>query len=720
MADDVVKVSFVGDSSSLNKAIDDIDGKTKQAERGFSSLQTALVGIGIGAGLKAVIGQASDLNETVSKTRTIFGESSKSIEAWGNGAAQALGLSKNEALNAASTFGNMFDQLGIGSDIAAKMSTEMVGLAADFASFHNADTVEVTEAMTSAFRGEYDALQKYVPTINAAAVEQEALAMTHKSTTKELTDQDKALAVNSLMMKNAGDAAGDFSRTSDSLANKQRILSAEFKDVQAELGSKLMPIATEVVGVFTKLLDAFSALPGPLQNVVLGAGAAAGGFVLIGKAVGGLTAAKDALVPAFEKIRSVIVQTGDDGERSMTKFGKAASTSMGVVAVAAAAYMANEITKAANKIELNIDRLAGASDEQMNKIAAGMKMVQEQGAKWGEGTNLLRQSHEQFRQTAEQSIDTAMRLRDALAANGVETSAYDAILKDVTESTHRKEEADARSKDVLDQSKDSTEKKSEADKQADKELKKLVDTLMDYEKQLKDADSAIGDLMESTNGIADADADWNKSLRDLTGAVKENGTTVDVWTEAGNKNREALNGVIEAGGKWLAKIYEQEGASQSFSRTSDNIRASIVETMRQLGFGDAEIAKYTDLWNQVPAYIETNVAIKYRITTIQELMQEMDKTGFLADGGTVNTPFQIVGEQGPELVQLPMGSRVYSNSDSQRMLSGSGSGGSGGAIAGQVVNIYIGKVNAESPSSVNNMAASMSRELAVALRGSVA
>ena len=43
-----------------------------------------------------------------------------------------------------------------------------------------------------------------------------------------------------------------------------------------------------------------------------------------------------------------------------------------------------------------------------------------------------------------------------------------------------------------------------------------------------------------------------------------------------------------------------------------------------------------------------------------------------ANGGTVNTNMQIVGEKGPELVSLPKGSRVHSNKDSKSMASGSG------------------------------------------------
>lgn len=49
-----------------------------------------------------------------------------------------------------------------------------------------------------------------------------------------------------------------------------------------------------------------------------------------------------------------------------------------------------------------------------------------------------------------------------------------------------------------------------------------------------------------------------------------------------------------------------------------------------------------------------------------------DAFSFNATGGLVNNDMTIVGERGPELVSLPRGSRVHSNSNSKRMAGGSG------------------------------------------------
>ena len=230
----------------------------KGAKVGVGSIVGAIGGVAAVKGafdfLGDAVSSASDLNETVSKAQTVFGPAFGDLDKWSRTAATSIGQSRQQALDAAGSFGNLFTQLGIGSDQAAGMSQQMVNLASDFASFHNADISDVLDAQQAAFRGEYDSLQRFVPTINAAAVEQEALAETGKKSTKELTDQEKALAVQALMLKGAGKATGDFARTSDGLANKQRIQAAQWADLKAKIGNGLLPVISKLTGFIVNTL----------------------------------------------------------------------------------------------------------------------------------------------------------------------------------------------------------------------------------------------------------------------------------------------------------------------------------------------------------------------------------------------------------------------------------------------------------------------------------
>jgi len=47
---------------------------------------------------------------------------------------------------------------------------------------------------------------------------------------------------------------------------------------------------------------------------------------------------------------------------------------------------------------------------------------------------------------------------------------------------------------------------------------------------------------------------------------------------------------------------------------------------------------------------------------------------FMAEGGVAKGGMTVVGERGPELVNLPKGSRVHSNSDSKKMVAASSGG----------------------------------------------
>lgn len=68
------------------------------------------------------------------------------------------------------------------------------------------------------------------------------------------------------------------------------------------------------------------------------------------------------------------------------------------------------------------------------------------------------------------------------------------------------------------------------------------------------------------------------------------------------------------------------------------------------------------------------------LVVISGITYLLKKLKFFANGGVVDSPLQVVGERGPELVSLPQGSRVHSNRDSRKMLGGGG---------GNTINITI-------------------------------
>lgn len=271
----------------MSKAGLGLAGKLFAGFLAFKGVQAA------GDWIGGAITGGSDLNETINKSKTIFGEHAAAIESFGNSAAVNLGMSKSAALQAASGFGDMFSQIGFTTDAAAAMSQQVVIAAADLGSFSNLETADVTERISAAFRGEYDSLQAVIPNINAARVESEAMAATGKTTASALTAQEKATAVLAIITKDGSRAMGDFARTSDDYANSTKIAQAQLADLQSEVGTALLPTMTDLMTlVRDQIIPAFQGAATwigdnieLIKGVGLAVGIAAGTFLVLNGAV---------------------------------------------------------------------------------------------------------------------------------------------------------------------------------------------------------------------------------------------------------------------------------------------------------------------------------------------------------------------------------------------------------------------------------------------------
>lgn len=215
---------------------------------------------------------ASDLSESTSKARVVFGEMFGAVDAWAKNAATNLGISRQEALEAAGTFGNLFRSMGIGLPVAEEMSTKVVGLASDLASFNNANPTEVLDALRAGLVGETEPLRRFGVNINQARLEAKALELGLWDGESALSSSAKAQAAYALIVEDTTLAQGDFARTSDGAANKQRTLVAKLKDTAAVIGQRLLPIGEKLLGWVTGLFDGLDSVSPVLTDVVIGIG----------------------------------------------------------------------------------------------------------------------------------------------------------------------------------------------------------------------------------------------------------------------------------------------------------------------------------------------------------------------------------------------------------------------------------------------------------------
>ncbi len=309
------------DASGVNSGVDAAQKSMGGLQSSFEKIGSSLSGIGqtmtvgvtlplVGIGTAAVMA-ASDLEESMNKVNVVFGASATEIQAWSQTAATSFGLSRQQALEAVGTFGNLFTAMGITAEPTKDMSTGLVQLAADLASFNNIPVDVALEKLRAGLVGEMEPLRMLGVNLNAASVQAKAMEMGLADSTKELTPAMLAQARYALIMEQTTTAQGDFARTSDGMANSMRIMQADLKNAAASLGVQLLPIVTKLVQALSGAVQWFSDLPEPVKKAILvfGGLAAALGPVLmvVGQVmtvVGGLAGAGGlgALAAAFAPV----------------------------------------------------------------------------------------------------------------------------------------------------------------------------------------------------------------------------------------------------------------------------------------------------------------------------------------------------------------------------------------------------------------------------------
>jgi DNA-directed RNA polymerase subunit F len=239
------------------------DKAIKQAEKNLlnfganidNAFRTVAVGVGIATAAFAKFGsdaikEASSLEESTNAVNVAFGQAARGVLAIGENAAESLGVSRTEFNQAAVRFSAFAERVvGQGGDVAGFIQT-ISQRATDFASVFNIDVAEALRVFQSGLSGEAEPLKRFGINLLDSEVKAYALRAGIIAVGDSMTETQKVQARFGLLMEATAKTAGDFANTSDSLANRQRILGAQFSDLQATVGEALLPAVSDLVNVF--------------------------------------------------------------------------------------------------------------------------------------------------------------------------------------------------------------------------------------------------------------------------------------------------------------------------------------------------------------------------------------------------------------------------------------------------------------------------------------
>lgn len=247
-----LEVQILGEYKNLSKAtkgasrqLYNLQNTTKKISRSINAtLGTIGVGLSLGAvfrGMKSMIAQASELEQSLGATEAVFGEFSSSIIANSKKAAGAFGLSANDYLQSTNLIGAQLKNLGLSTEEYAKKANDLVGLGADLAATFGGTTYDAVQALSAVFRGEYNQVEKYGISIRKSDINARVAETSQRKLTGAMLKQAEALAGIDILYEQTTASQGQFAREANTMAGAMQIMKASFSTISTTIGEAFIP-----------------------------------------------------------------------------------------------------------------------------------------------------------------------------------------------------------------------------------------------------------------------------------------------------------------------------------------------------------------------------------------------------------------------------------------------------------------------------------------------
>lgn len=365
--DKSLRFLLIGIDKSASRALRGVGDEVKRTEGKLGKLgaigkgaMLGLAGAAAGAALfaldfgKKAVEAASRAEQSVGGVGAVFGKQAGEIEKAAARAAKSLGLSATSYRELATVLGAGLKNKGI-KDYAGE-SQKLIKIGADLAAQYGGDTTTAVEALASAMRGESDPIEKYGVSLNESAVNAELAARGQTKLKGAALDTAKAQARLAIITRQTADAQGAFGRESNTLAGKQQRAQAQYENLQATLGQKLLPAMVKMTEAGIQIMDWLDANPAALE---------------------GAAAAWDVLVMAFEGLaevaRVLLLPT-------LVMTGKSLSWLLEGAAGLAESLGNTDLAKSLREMKGGVDSMTGALEELGKKKPTPTVSVKDQAS----------------------------------------------------------------------------------------------------------------------------------------------------------------------------------------------------------------------------------------------------------------------------------------------------------------------------------------------------
>lgn len=524
----------------------------------------------------------------------------------------------------------------------------------------------------------------------------------------------------------AGAASETAAKMLDNLAGDVEALKGSLETALIGSGSQADGVLRSMTQGATAAVNSFSEMPGPVQGAAAALTGVGGAGLLTLGAIG-------TLIPRVHEARSALDGMGVAGRRAnvaLGALGRASAVGTVLIGVAVAIDAVYEALHRAQFGKVNLASLGNALVDLGQKGKAGGELTKQFGRDLDDlGVKAL-MANDKLKEAMDlgnlsgpmlsfsddvtdakrdiEALDKALAdmvaggnadvaasglklLTDNLKSQGVEAGALTGLLTNY--------------KDALAEADTQAKLAPPAAQGVTTGLEGVAEAADDAKDSVDGFRSELEDLIGIHVNAEQAEINYRRSLDDLAESVKKNGRTVDINTEAGRKNREALLGVVDAATLTAEHMRRMGRSAEDIQGAMVAHRGDLERVATQSGLTRDQVAHYYDLLDQIPASVLTTIQVNTAaahnaIEGVARALSRIDRGILTVGGGPVRGHARgghvmsgvpiLVGEEGPELIVPDAGGTVIPAGATAAMLGG----GRGGSTT--VVNVYVaGSVTAE-------------------------
>lgn len=664
LARDQASATFRKVGNEAERAGSRVDGALGSGlKRSLAAGAGAIAGIGLVSAFKATVGAASEAEQSVGGVQAVFKGFAQSVISDSKGADRALGLSGNAYRELATVIGSQLKNAAVPMRELQGRTEDIIQIGADLAAQFGGSTQEAVNALSSAFRGELDPIERYGVSLNAAAVGAKAVELGLSDSETELSQNAKTMATLAIITEQSADAQGAFGRESDTAAGRAARAAAQWENLQASLGEKLLPafsglmdiLGTAVIPALGEVVDGVAALVGAIDDIPGPVKVAVGVF-------GAIVLLKGPVSSAFETIALKALYARDSIVNAGTGVGRFKSAASGLVG-----FLGGPWGIAIGAAVTGISLLASGNDDAAEAEAGHKTAAQDLASALrdtnGEITENIRL--ERIREAQQEGlIDVAERAgvsqediagaidgnSDALArlvtglrdygaaqttvaqdAEGYVTSTItaqgQAALDAAGEWQGFSGQVDAaraaldQQQGVLGASTTATAGLGEAADDAAGDVQSLKD-------ELDKLTGASVSSMEAEISLREAIARAAGALEDMNGTVLNGRGNLNLQSEAGRAAAEVLLDVRDSGNELISTMQDQGATFEEVRQRDRELRNSFINTAKQMGISQADAEELADDILGIPSERNTRItaptkeaveAVEFLQTTINNL-----------------------------------------------------------------------------------------------------